>query len=179
MTSGNVGGQVGNAVGSFYEGKYGKKKAKFIEASVGFIATVFFLFVYLFVYKPISIINLKEKPFYTKSYEQIGSNGKGTIVIKSIDGSDAKINSDLWKNKSSAFAILTELKMKNELSLWVKKFDESKVFGLKIGNIIIEPEHAIIGHNKNREWLLYLTIFFFIISVAELIRAISLKQVKS
>lgn len=180
MTSGTVGGQVGNAVGNFFERKYGKKKAKLIEAGAGFVVATFFVFVYLFLYIPISMNDIKEISFSLKNVEQLGSSKeKGTIVLTSKDDIEARLSSNLWKTKSSPSEILSELKNTETITLFVEIADESNVFGLKTGNLIIEPEDVINVHNDGRKWLLYLFIFFYVISVAELIWAFNIKEIKS
>lgn len=179
MTSGTVGGQVGNAVGNFFERKYGKKKAKFIEAGAGLAVATFLVYVYLFLYIPIAMNDIKKITFSLKNVEQLGSSKeKGTIVLTSTDGKEVRLSSDLWKTKSSASKILNELKNIKTIILYVEIADESNVFGLKTGNLIIEPADVINVHNDGRKWLLYLFIFFYVISFAELIWALSIKQIK-
>ena len=177
MSSGTFGGQVGNTVGNFFERKFGKKKAKFIEATAGFIVASFLLYVYLFLYKPISMDNLIEISFQVESYEQLGnSKEKGTISLKSVQGEEIKLNSDLWENESSAFEILNELNENKQIKLIVKSSDQSQVYGLKTLKLNIKPDYQVEKHNKNRDWIFYLSIFFYVISVAELVWAITIKK---
>ncbi len=179
MTTGTVGGQVGRAVGNFFERKYGKRKAKFIEAAAGLLIGTFLVYVYLFLYIPVSMNDIKEITFSLKNAEQLGSSKeKGTIVLTSTNENEFRLSSDLWKTKSSASEILNELKNIEIVTLYVEIADESNVFGLETGNLIIEPEDVINVHNDGRKWLLYLFIFFYVISLAELIWAFTIKEVK-
>ena len=96
MTSGTVGGHIGSAVGNFFERKYGKKKAKFIEATAGFIVATFLVYVYLFLYMPLLLEDVREISFSIKTVEQLGlSEEKGMIVLTSKDGTEARLSNDL------------------------------------------------------------------------------------